>query len=275
MIIISGANGHLGRAIVEELLKRVPAARVGVSVRDPEKAQELVARGVRVRQGDFEDAASLSHAFEGAAQVLIVSSNSGGEQAMRQHRTAIDMAKAAGVRRILYTSHVGSSSTSPFGPMVDHAATEVALQASGVAYTVLRNGFYASTVPFILGPALTTGQVALPEDGPVSWTTHADLAEAAAIILTSKDRGESTTINLTASAAIDFRGVAALATELSERPVVRSLLTDEAYFSGMVSRVFRSERPRCLWASSGQVGSASFRWSTRPLPAFWGDRPCL
>ena len=120
--------------------------------------------------------------------------------------------------------------------MVDHAATEVALQASGVAYTVLRNGFYASTVPFILGPALTTGQVALPEDGPVSWTTHADLAEAAAIILTSKDRGESTTINLTASAAIDFRGVAALATELSERPVVRSLLTDEAYFSGMVSR---------------------------------------
>ncbi|UUZ95146.1 NAD(P)H-binding protein [Paenibacillus sp. P25] len=79
MIIVTGANGKLGRAVVEQLLKRVPAEQIGVSVRDPNQAQELQERGVRVRRGDFDDAESLHHAFEGASQVLIVSSGILGE----------------------------------------------------------------------------------------------------------------------------------------------------------------------------------------------------
>jgi len=236
MIVISGANGRLGRAVVEELLKRVPGTEVGVSVRDPEKARDLADRGVRVRRGDFAEASSLVHAFEGAARVLIVSSNTGGEQAVGQHRNAIAAARTAGVPRVFYTSHVGASAGSPFGPMVDHAATEAALRASGVAFTVLRNGFYASTVPLILGPALTTGEVALPEDGKVSWTTHADLAEATAILLVAQDNGESTTVNLTASEAWDFERVTALVGEISGRPVTRRMLADDDFVSSMVSR---------------------------------------
>ena len=75
MIIVTGATGQLGRGIVEQLLKRTPAANIAVSVRKPEKAHELAALGVRVRRGDFDDATSLRHAFEGATQVLMVSSN--------------------------------------------------------------------------------------------------------------------------------------------------------------------------------------------------------
>ena len=241
MIIVTGANGQLGRAIVEELLKRMPADQVGVSVRDPEKAQDLARRGVRVRRGDFDDAPSLSQSFEGASQVLLISSNSGGENAVRQHSAAIDAAKGVGVGRILYTSHVGASSHSPFSPMIDHAATEAALKASGVAFTVLRNGFYASTVSFLLGRALTTGELALPEDGPVSWTSHADLAEATAVLLATnallptKD-AENRVVNLTASHAVDFQAVASLASEVLGRPIVRAVVTDEAFLSGMVSQ---------------------------------------
>jgi NAD(P)H dehydrogenase (quinone) len=66
--------------------------------------------------------------------------------------------------------------------MRDHAATEELLQASGGPFTSLRNGFYATTVRQFMGPALQTGTIELPEDGPVSWTTHADLAEAAAAV---------------------------------------------------------------------------------------------
>ncbi len=84
MIIVTGANGKLGRAVVERLLDHVPAARIGVSVRDLEKARGLEERGVRVRHGDFDDAASLADAFEGASRVLIVSVNSHGETAVRQ-----------------------------------------------------------------------------------------------------------------------------------------------------------------------------------------------
>ncbi len=245
MIIITGANGQLGRAVVEQLLARVPAEQVGVSVRDPEKAQGLKEQGVRVRQGDFADAASLAHAFEGASQVLIVSSNSSGKAAVRHHRTAIDIAKKAGARRILYTSHMGSSSTSLFPPMVDHAATEVALRDSDVAFTSLRNGFYATTVLFMLGNALKTGELAAPEDGPVAWTSHSDLAEVTAITL-SKEVLDGVTPGLTASEAIDMDGVAALASELTHRPIRRVVVPDAEYRAGLVAHGLPEERADVL-----------------------------
>lgn len=82
MIVITGATGQLGRLIVAELLASMSTDQIGVSVRDPSKANDLAARGVRVCRGDFGDSASLTDAFEGAKQVLIVSSNaaaSGGD----------------------------------------------------------------------------------------------------------------------------------------------------------------------------------------------------
>jgi uncharacterized protein YbjT (DUF2867 family) len=235
MIIVTGANGRLGRAIVEDLLERVPAEKVAVSVRDPEQATRLRERGVRVRRGDFTDSASLAHAFEDASQVLIVSADATGEAAVRRHRTAIEAAKAAGARRILYTSHVGANPSSPFLPMPDHAATEAALRESGVAYTSLRNGFYASTTLMLLRGALQTGELAVPQDGPVSWTAHADLAEAAAIGLADEGRFDDPTPPLTSAEALDLADVAAIAAELTGTPIKRVTVTDEQYQTGLVS----------------------------------------
>ena len=121
-------------------------------VRDPEKARGLAERGIRVRQGDFGDPASLRHAFENASQILIISSSTAGD-AVEQHRNAIDAAKAVGAQRVLYTSHMGSNASSPFSPMRDHAATEAMLKASGMAFTSLRNGFYADSGVMLLGQA--------------------------------------------------------------------------------------------------------------------------
>ncbi len=234
MIIVTGANGRLGRAVVARLLELVPAGQIGVSVRDPEKAQELAARGIRVRRGDFGDAASLAHAFEGAAQVLIVSSNGLGETAVHQHHTAIAAAKAAGTRRILYTSHMGSSSSSPVPPMRDHAATEAALRDAGIPFTALHNGFYAATAAMLLAAALQTGELAVPEDGPVAWTSHADLAEVAAITLT-EDSLDGVTPPLTAAEAVDMTGLAAIASELTGRAIRRVVVSDTAYRAGLVA----------------------------------------
>lgn len=234
MIIVTGASGQLGRGITERLLGRVPAAEIGVSVRDPEQARDLEKQGVRVRQGDFADPASLAHAFEGASQVLIISANETGGDAVRMHAAAIGAAKAAGARRILYTSHMGSSPASLFLPMLDHAATEAALQDSGVAFTSLRNGFYATTTLQLLRGALQTGELAAPEDGPVSWTSHPDLAEAAAIALTGDDL-DGLTPALTAREAIDQAGVAAIASELTGRPIRRVVVTDAGYQASLVA----------------------------------------
>ncbi len=83
MIIVTGATGQLGGTIVRKLLDRVPATRLGVSVRDPDLAADLEALGVRVRQGDYDDRDSLRNAFEGCSRLLLVSSNaaaSGGDR---------------------------------------------------------------------------------------------------------------------------------------------------------------------------------------------------
>src|SRR4051812_48284904 len=138
MLVVTGATGTLGRLVVEALLQRVSADQIGVSVRDPAQAADFARRGIRVRRGDYSDPASLTSAFEGASRVLVVSSNSAGDQAVHQHRTAIAAAKAAGASRIFYTSHVGADATSAFAPMPDHAATEAVLRESGVAFTSLR-----------------------------------------------------------------------------------------------------------------------------------------
>jgi uncharacterized protein YbjT (DUF2867 family) len=239
MIVVTGANGRLGRSVVEGLLERVPAERIGVSVREPEKARELEERGVR--RGDFDDPLSLAHAFEGADRVFIVSAPRLGEEGIRLNTAAIGAAEAAGARRGFYTSHVGANPASPFPPMHAHAATEAVLRESGAGSTALRNGFYAQSVPFLLGDALETGELRAPEDGPVSWTTHADLAEATAVALADEDFDEGVLV-LTASEAIDMAGVAEIASGLTGRPIRRVVVPDEEFRAGLIAGGTPEER---------------------------------
>lgn len=235
MIIVTGANGLLGRGIVENLLRLVPASEVGVSVRKSEDAAALAVRGVRVRAGDFADAASLAGAFEGATKVLLISSNSSGDAAVEHHRNAIDAARAVGAQRIVYTSQMGSDAHSPFKPMPDHAATEALLAESGMAFTSLRNGFYTASGLMLLGDALETGELVAPADGPVAWTAHADLAEIAALALAG-DGLDGITPPLTARATVDLAGIAAIAGKLSGKAIRRVVVGDDAFVARLVAR---------------------------------------
>ena len=218
MIVVTGATGALNGATVDHLLDRIPAGDIVVAVRDPAKAQRFADRGVTVRRGDYADPQSLPAAFAGADQLLLVSSSDPAADAVSLHRAAIEAAVNAGVGRILYTSHQGASSESPFLPARDHAATEDALAESGVAWTALRNGFYAHSLTFLTGPWRDTGVITVPADGPVSWTAREDAAEAAAIILAS-DGGYDGPTTLTASTAPTFKDVAAIASDVTGRVV--------------------------------------------------------
>ncbi|WP_299054166.1 NAD(P)H-binding protein [uncultured Nocardioides sp.] len=232
MIIVTGATGTLGSQVVERLLLRVPADQVGVSVRDPGRAEHLAARGVRVREGDFTDPASLARAFEGATRALVVSAAIRGDGAVEANCAAIDAARAAGAGRVVYTSHQAASPDSLFAPQRTHAATEAHLAGLDVPFTALRNGFYASSLGLFVGDALRTGRLVAPADGPVSWTAHADLAEAAAVALTGSD--DATTLDgvtppLTAATTLDLAAVAARLTEISGTSVTRVVVPDEEW----------------------------------------------
>ncbi|WP_138757852.1 NmrA family NAD(P)-binding protein [Modestobacter altitudinis] len=234
MIVITGATGALNGATVDHLLQRLPASELAVAVRDLGRAQRFADRGVEVRRGDYADPTSLPGAFADADQLLLVSSSDPAADAVALHRAAIEAAVAAGVGRILYTSHQGAAPGTPFPAGRDHAATEQLLAESGVPWTSLRNGFYAHSLSWLTGPWRETGVIAVPADGPVSWTAREDVAEAAAVVLASNG-AHGGPITLTAGAAPTFEEVAALASELSGRTVERVVVGDDEWVAAQVA----------------------------------------
>ncbi|WP_410813498.1 NmrA family NAD(P)-binding protein [Micromonospora sp. 067-2] len=235
MIVISGATGALNGATVGHLLERISAEDIAVVARDVVKAKRFADRGVAVRHGDYADPASLPGAFDGADQLLLVSSNDPSADAVGLHRAAIDAAVAAGVGRILYTSHQNATPGTPFRPGRDHAATEQLLAESGIAWTSLRNGFYLHSLNMLMGPWRDTGVITVPGDGPVSWTAREDAAEAAAIILTSNGAYDGPT-TLTASAAPTFEDIAMIASEVAGRTVKREVLGEQEWLAAQIAQ---------------------------------------
>lgn len=236
MIVVTGATGQLGSRIVAHLLDRVSPDTVGVSVRDVERAGALAARGVRVRAGDFTDPAALRSAFEGADQVLVVSAAIRGGGAVEANITAIDAAREAGARRVLYTSHQAASRDSLFAAQPTHAATEEHLAGTGLPFTALRNGFYASTLGYYTRGAVETGRFTTPQDGPVSWTAHADLAEVAAIALADEGVLDGVSAPLTAPETVDLDTVAGMLSDLSGRRVEHVVVDDEEWAATAVAQ---------------------------------------
>ena len=234
MIIVTGATGALNGETVDRLLDRLPANRIAVAVREPARAERFAARGVEVRRADYAEPDSLAQAFAGADQLLLVSSNDPEADAVSLHRGAIDAAVGVGVRRILYTSHQGASADSPFRPAVIHAETERLLADSGVAWTALRNGFYAHSLDWLMGPWRQTGVITTPADGPVSWTSRSDAAEAAAVILASDGAYDGPT-TITAHAAPTFADIAVIASEVTGRDIRSEVIDEEEWVRDQIA----------------------------------------
>ncbi|MFB9948784.1 NAD(P)H-binding protein [Rhizobium puerariae] len=238
MIVVTGGNGKLGRAIVNSLRSRGLSGALAVSVRDAGQAGELEAMGMKVHQADYENPESLRHAFQGADQILMVSSNASahGADPLVQHRNVIAAAKEAGVGRVVYTSHMAASAASAFPPMHTHHATELMLRESGLAWTALRDGFYAGSIVAMVREGIRGGRIMFPEDGKVSWTAHADLADAAAAILMQPGRFEGPTPPLTAGEALDLEDIARIASTVVGHPVRREYISDEDMAKRLTSR---------------------------------------
>ncbi|NYE36050.1 uncharacterized protein YbjT (DUF2867 family) [Nocardioides cavernae] len=228
MIIVTGATGALNGATVDHLLEHVAPADVAVVTRDVAKAERFSRRGVEVRQGDYADPGGLPEAYAGADQLLLVSSNDPAGDHVALHRNAIEAAVTAGVGRILYTSHQGAAPDNPFHPGTTHYATEQLLAGSGVAWTSLRNGFYAHSLQWMAGPWRKTGVITVPGDGPVSWTAREDAAEAVAVILLSDGAHDGPT-TLTAPTAPTFAELAVTASEIAGRTITCEVVDEESW----------------------------------------------
>jgi NAD(P)H dehydrogenase (quinone) len=198
--LITGATGQLGSLILKHALTRLPADRLAVSVRDPEKAEGL---GVEVRHGDF--AGPLADTFTGVDTLLLVSVDGPDEVRVELHRNAVRAAAEAGVRHIVYTS-VTDADTSPLSLAAVHKATEEAIRATGIPFTFLRNGMYHENyLPQAPGPIVRAAG-----DGRVASAARDDLALAAAVVLSTPGH-ENAVYELTGSRAWSFDELAGLA----------------------------------------------------------------
>ena len=184
MIAVTGATGHLGRLVIDQLLKKVPAGQLVAAVRNPEKARDLAARGVQVRRADYDAPDTLAGAFQGIDKLLLISANEPGKRE-RQHQAAIAAAKKAGVGLLVYTSllHADTSGISLAG---EHRATEKAIREAGIPFVILRNGWYLENYTENLGPALQHGVLlGAAKNGRIAAAARADFAAAAAAVLTA------------------------------------------------------------------------------------------
>lgn len=185
-ILVTGATGHLGKAVLEYLLKKTNAANLSVLIRKPEKAAEFRDMGVAVKTGDYSDTIKLQEAFKGVDKIYLVSGSDLANRAA-QHKNVIEQAKAAGVKQIVYTSFQRKSDANPaLGDLAtSHLATEQTLKDSGLIYTILQHGMYSEIVPVFAGPQLLeSGKLIYPAgDGRISYALRNDLAEAGATIL--------------------------------------------------------------------------------------------
>ena len=180
---VTGASGPFGHhAITGLIASGVAPSDIVALVRTPSKVQDLADQGVQVRTADYSDAATLPHALAGVDTLLLVSGSEVGQR-VAQHTNVIDAAKAAGVSRIVYTS-VLRADTTELVLAPEHKATEEALRASGVAFTILRNGWYIENYLGQVEQYRATGEiVGASGDGLVSGATRADFAAAAAAAL--------------------------------------------------------------------------------------------
>ncbi|ALS25577.1 SDR family oxidoreductase [Paenibacillus cisolokensis] len=182
-MLVTGATGKLGRKVVETLLKSVPASQLAVSVRNPEKAEDLRARGVDVRQGDFDRPESLDAAFAGIDRILIISADGDNETRIRQHTNAVEAAARAKVSFIAYTSLANASESQLFlAP--PHQAAEKAILKTGIPYSFLRNNWYLENeIASIQGVLAGAPWVTSAGGGKVGWALQQEYAEAAAAVL--------------------------------------------------------------------------------------------
>ncbi len=226
--VITGATGHLGRLVTEELLSRgIAAGDVTATGRDITKVKDLADRGVRVLAIDYDDPASLDAAFRGADRILLISASEPGRRA-RQHENAIDAAARAGAGLLAYTS-IANAGTTTMRLAAEHQATEAALRASGLTYVLLRNGWYVENytaqVPAILQRGSLAGSAG---DGRVSAATRADYAAAAAAVLTA-DGHESRAYELGGDEAFTLAELAAEIGAQAGQPVSYLDLPEDEY----------------------------------------------
>lgn len=238
MYAITGATGQLGRLVIDTLLRTVAAGEIVAAVRNPEKASDLAAEGIEVREADYDNPPTLATALAGIDRLLLISSSEV-RRRIAQHRAVIDAARAQGVQFIAYTSVLRADS-SPLGLAEEHRQTEAMLRHSGIPHVVLRNGWYTENHLAGLEPALANGaMLGAAGAGRIASAPRVDYATAAAAVLTGEGHA-GRTYELAGDTGWTLPELAAEITRQSGTTVAYRDLPQAEYAAALVAAGFPS-----------------------------------
>lgn len=227
-IVVTGATGSLGRLIVDHLIARgVDPAQIVAAGRTGSKLADLTSAGVRTAVIDYSVPSTLDAAFDGADTLMLVSGSEVGQR-VAQHGNAIAAAQAAGISRIVYTS-APRADTSELILAPEHKATEELIRASGIPFTILRNGWYTENYVGALAQAKETGVfLSSTGEGRIASASRADYAEAAAVVLTT-DGHDGAIYELSGDVAWTGDDLAVALAAVTGRDVVHSSVDPDSH----------------------------------------------
>ncbi|WP_287130414.1 SDR family oxidoreductase [Candidatus Cyanaurora vandensis] len=236
MILVTGANGQLGTAVVKNLLKKASASQIAALVRDESKASALKEQGVDIRVGDYDDTASLDKAMQGIEKVLLIAGTDE-DNRLRQHQNVVNAAKKSEVQCVAYTSRaLKDRSTLTNKLMEGHFQTEDYIKQCGMHYPIFRNVLYMDTIPQFVGEGIFETGINLPvAQGKVPFALRSEMGEAIANALLESSCSNRI-YKLTGSESYSFDNLAATLTDLSGTQVNYTSTEKSAFEAQMKKR---------------------------------------
>ena len=281
---VTGAAGQFGRIVVETLLAR-GAKNIVAITRTPDKLADLAAKGVTVRAGDFDDGATLATALQGIDRLLIVSTDKVGAPGARlvQHQAAVEAAKRAGVRHILYSSIPSPYPSATAQVADDHFWTEQAIIATGLDWTFLRNSLYMDLQADQVPQIVASGQlIHASGTGGRNIVSRSDCAiTAAGALLTATGKSIE---NVTGQQVLTLDEIAAIIAKATGKPVAAVAIPGEALIAGMVQHglpqnlaatfaAFDTDTARGYYALTGDAVERFGGRKPTTLAEFLANRP--
>ncbi|GEK58469.1 hypothetical protein CHL76_07700 [Marinococcus halophilus] len=188
--VITGATGHLGKKVTEELLELVPKEQVTLGVRSPEKAAVFKEQNVHIEKMDYYSFDEQTAVFRGADVVLYIPSiTHPSEQRITEFRTSVEAAEGVGVKHFIFIGFTADHWNNPFhmSPFFGYAVRRIAM--SSMSGTIIRNGVYADPLIPYTEELVRTKRLPYPAGrGAVSFITRRDLAKAIAAVAAGPDR---------------------------------------------------------------------------------------
>ena len=236
-ILVTGATGHLGSAVIETLLKKILTNQISVITRNEEKRGAFEARGFNAFLGDYDNLVTLEQAMKEVDTVLLISSGDQGDR-IQEHKNVIDTAVKMGVKHMAYTSRCMRDRTTLVNQlMVEHFQTEDYIRGSGLPFTIFRNALYMDAIPqFVGGQAALDRGILLPAgEGKVAFALRSEMGEAMAQVLLN-ETCENKIYSFTGDQACSFDDIAAALTDISGKQITYRHVQADAFAAMMRQR---------------------------------------